>query len=83
MGKKKQTSEFGKGFIYNIFLFAKHWEGLYKFIQDYKRIGLPIKYAYGLWFNGAGDHFFEFVLPPRWVNKKVGRLALKLQAHVS
>jgi len=29
--KKKELSEFGKGFIYNLFLFAKHYEKFHNY----------------------------------------------------
>jgi len=65
---KKEISEYGKGFIYNLILFAKHWA-----IES-------ISFSY--WFNGAGDHFFEFEIPEQFKKKKIGKLAEKLQNKV-
>jgi len=61
-------SEFGKGFVYNLFLFAKHFE------RDLAEING--KKDYGLWFNGAGDHFFELTIPKHLKGSDVGNLAL-------
>ncbi len=63
----ENESEFGKGFIYNIVLFAKHFER--------ERYGED----YGLWFNGAGDHFFDFEIPESLTDTEIGKLALDLQ----
>ena len=62
------TSEFGKGFIYNLILFAKHFE----------RKILP-EDEYGLWFNGAGDHFYDFEIPESLKETEIGKLALDLR----
>lgn len=44
-------SEFGKGYSYCLGLFLAHAE---------RRILWLDKNDYSLWFNGAGDHLFEF-----------------------
>lgn len=62
----KETSEFGKGFIYNLVLFAKHWGNL----KEYRFSGNEPDY--GLWFNGAGDHFFDFEVPAKWKETELG-----------
>jgi hypothetical protein len=64
----ENTSEFGKGFIYNLILFAKHFER--KTIHEDE---------YGLWFNGAGDHFYELEIPESLRETEIGKLALDLQ----
>ena len=61
------TSEFGKGFIYNLILFAKHWGN----IQSYK-YGDNSEPDYGLWFNGAADHFFELEIPDKYKDTEIG-----------
>lgn len=79
-----QQSEFGKGFVYNLILFSKHW---WHHFEEMKRTTeMAAKYPdtwkageLDLWFNGAGDHFFEFEIPPQFKNKSLGRLAAKLQ----
>ena len=76
---KKKTSEFGRGFIYNLCLFAKHFGQIREYQESYQKIGLPVERAFSLWMNGAGDHFFELEVPPRWQRKNIGKLALDLQ----
>ncbi len=76
-----RTSEFGQGFIYNMVLFAKHREGVRGYLESYIGSGLPIERAYSLWFNGAGDHFYEFEVPKVWENTTAGKLAKKLQTQ--
>jgi len=72
--RKKQESEFGKGFIYNLILFAKHWGRIENDLEAYKSIG-DKQGAYGIWFYGAADHFFEFEIPKQFKKKKIGKLA--------
>lgn len=69
--KNKQTSDFGKGFIYPIFLFAKHFE------RDKKLLGDGI-IDYSLWFYAAADHMFEVEVPARYIGTKLGTKAEKL-----
>ena len=79
-------SEFGKGFVYNLFLFAKHWEGLDRKIELYKKMAekdpelFTEPDAVSLWFNGAGDHFFGLVIPKQWEKEAIGKLATKVQS---
>lgn len=62
-----ETSEFGKGFIYNLVLFAAHFER-------------PIHLGdYSMWFNAASDHLYEFEVPEKWKGTKVGEKAEKLK----
>lgn len=63
-------TDYGKGFIYNLILFAKH----YGSILYYKHI-LPETIAYEVWFNGATDHLKELEIPKVWKRKKIGKLA--------
>ena len=49
-------SAFGKGFVYNLFLFAKHFERDIYVAEGSKK-------DYGLWFNAAADHLSELVIP--------------------
>lgn len=72
---EKETSEFGKGFIYNLILFAKHFER-----EECE--GIKDTFATGLWFNGAGDHLFELEIPEQWKNKEIGKKAIELQDFV-
>ena len=71
MNKKEITSEFGKGFIYNLILFACHFERTI--------IELKGKEDYGIWFNGASDHLYELEIPEQWKNTKIGKKAKELQ----
>lgn len=85
MKKKITTSEFGKGFTYNLFLFAKHWWRLADQLKTWEemREKSPSLFSetgcISLWFNGAGDHFFEFKIPDQWKDHKIGILATGLQ----
>jgi hypothetical protein len=74
--KKKETSEFGKGFIYNLVLFAKHWGNLRSdFIRPFEKIKSTEGRAISIWMNGASDHFFELKIPEKWRRRKIGKLA--------
>lgn len=67
-------SEFGKGYTYCLGLFLAHERELWNLTKRYKKMREKIASegreggeelfsegsAVGLWFNGAGDHFFEF-----------------------
>ena len=63
-------SEFGQGFIYNLFLFTKHYE---------RREGED---NYWIWFNGAGDHFFDLEIPKQFKNKNWAKRLKRLQNKV-
>lgn len=81
-------SEFGKGFIYNIFLFAKHWGGISDKVKTYKemREKYPNTFsedeAYEMWFYGASDHFAEFEIPKQFEKKKIGKLSKQLSNDI-
>jgi esterase/lipase superfamily enzyme len=66
--KEEITSEFGKGTIYPLLLWACHLER-----NKYKE-----KYDYSMWFNGASDHLYELEIPKKWKNKPLGRKLKKL-----
>ncbi len=78
-------SEFGQGFIYNFFLFAKHAERCAGTIERYEKLRKKYPNSFGedraisLWFNGAGDHFYDIEIPPQWVDHRIGKLAKRLQ----
>jgi hypothetical protein len=87
---KKKESKFGKGFIYNLFLFAKHYERLngyldcYRKIRERKDIGKDLSFfsddrAVSIWFNEAGDHFFEFEIPTSIKKTVMGKKFISLQ----
>jgi len=71
--KSKSTSEFGKGLCYNLGLFLAHAE---REIQSSKE-GMSV----ALWFNGAGDHLFDLVIPPDFPKELRDRL-IKFQGRV-
>lgn len=87
---KKKTSEFGKGFIYNLILFAKHWQmdrELFKEIDDLPeeakkrfKVFTNEKYRAQLWFYGASDHFYELEIPKKLENTSIGKKARELQS---
>lgn len=69
----KKESEFGKGFIYNLVLFAQHyWFRMERDDDNYRD-------KYWMWFNGASDHLYELEIPKQWERKKLGKLAKKIQ----
>lgn len=75
------TSEFGRGFIYNLILFAKHWSFMAEEIKRMKEIPGITTDGYELWFNGSSDHFYELIIPERWEKHRIGKLAKKIQAR--
>jgi len=82
--EKENTSEFGKGFIYNIVLFAKHWWKHFESFEAVKRMAErnPELWKEGeddMWFNGAGDHFYELTIPEQFKDTDIGKLAKELQ----
>jgi len=77
-------SEFGKGFIYNLVLFAKHYERMQSYLETNNKMAesnpdLWTKGDIDLWFNGAGDHLFELEIPTQFKNIKIGIMAKELQ----
>jgi len=82
---KEITSEFGKGFIYNLILFSKHWWRTFENIKAYKEVFKKEtpeeeeQMAMDMWFNGASDHFYELEIPSQFKRKKIGKLAKWLQ----
>lgn len=73
------NSEFGKGLCYNLGLFIAHSDSLMSSIEHYKDIGRE-KMAYEMWFNGAGDHLFEF--QPEYAPKHLRKRCEKLKDKV-
>lgn len=67
-----KTSDFGRGFVYNLILFASHFER-----EKFK--GLKGELDISLWFNASSDHLFELDIPEQWEKKKIGKLAKELQ----
>jgi hypothetical protein len=59
---EKEESEFGKGFVYCLILFSKHWWKLQTDKKVYESIGREND-AYEMWFYGASDHLFELEVP--------------------
>ena len=57
----EKTSEFGKGFVYNLILFTEHF-----------RNGYSIKGDYESWFYGVGNHLFELEIPGKWEAHDIG-----------
>ncbi len=74
MGDKEIQSEFGKGFVYNLILFAKHWM---MFSETLKREDLH--FGYDLWFNGASDHFYDLEIPQQFIDTEIGKLAQEIR----
>lgn len=81
--EEETTSEFGKGFIYNLILFSKHWwrhqsdlrlndEMAEKYPENWRKGEID------MWFNGAADHFYEIEIPNKLKDTEIGRLAQEL-----
>jgi len=68
-------SEFGRGFIYNLILFSKHWWKHYDNLEKY----YITEKALEMWFNGASDHLYELEIPERYKGTEIGRLAKWIQ----
>jgi hypothetical protein len=75
MTKQKITSEYGKGFIYNLILFSKHF---FQWHETFQKEGGQFE-NFSLWFNGASDHFYEFEIPEKFRGTEIGELAEWLQ----
>lgn len=80
----KTTSEYGKGFIYNLVLFAKHYEAFIQSMKINDETAKENPYLWeigkdGSWFNAAGDHFFELEIPKQFKKTELGKLAKELQ----
>jgi len=83
----KVTCEFGKGFIYNLILFAKHqWRG-FEYLKNYEEIAKNSenkemwdeKEAMFMWFYGASDHLYNLEIPKQFAKTEIGKLAKKIQ----
>jgi len=79
----KEESEFGKGFIYNLVLFAKHFERFKECMDCTAELAernpdLWKKGHDNMWFNGAADHFVEFEIPEQYKDTELGKLAQEL-----
>lgn len=59
-----KESEFGKGLSYCLGLFLAHGDK-----QEYLQEEIYGDRAYGLWFNGAGDHLYELEIPAHLTEK--------------
>lgn len=83
MSAKQTKTEFGQGFVYSLILFAKHWGALPHTVEAYRKAGIddPEKSAVSIWFYGAADHFYDFIIPEDLKDTEVGKLALSLQAR--
>jgi hypothetical protein len=71
----EEVSEFGKGFIYNLILFAKHWWKRSEYSHAMKKINNPEEDALELWFNGASDHLYELEIPEKFKGTEIEEIA--------
>ena len=78
-------SDFGDGFVYCLFLFAKHQGRLREQLSTWAEMKkkAPDLFseadAISLWFTGAGDHLFGLNVPEKWKGTKIDKLATKLR----
>ena len=78
--EESQESEFGKGFLYPLMLFAEHKGGLKHQIELYVQLcestGKPDLFTEGsailLWFNGASDHLYDLEIPIQFKDTEIG-----------
>jgi len=71
-----KTSNFGRGFIYCLINFAKHFDKALADRNMYKIAGYKESESLALsaWINGASDHLFELEIPknlPNPIKKRV------------
>lgn len=82
---EEQKSEYGKGFTYCLFLFAKHWWRHFDDLERNKKMKeedsklFSDEYALQMWFNGAGDHLFELEVPEKFKDTEIGNLTEELK----
>src|SRR3990167_1563569 len=69
---EQETSEFGKGFIYNLMLFTKHFQNRHDYNDQHDK----------QWLYGAADHLFEMDVPERFKGTEIEKLATKLRTKV-
>lgn len=62
---KNRDSEFGQGCIYNLGLFIAHQYNAYILEEQYSKLTVHISWP-EMWFNGAGDHMFDLVIPKNY-----------------
>ena len=76
-------SEFGKGFVYCLVLFAKHVDGARSFVADAERSGVRYN-PWALWLCGASDHLYELEAPesaPADLRKRVSSFKDRMLAY--
>jgi len=83
MARKKQTSEFGKGFVYNLILFSKHFERVVREKEMLEKMDKEMKEhfnPYSNFFYTATDHLYDLQIPKKWQRKncKIGILIREL-----
>lgn len=78
--KSEAVSEFGKGLCYCLALFLEHKHKLWSDITIYAEIQNGEGMAVSSWFNGAGDHLFEFQaeLAPEHLRERCEELKKKV-----
>ena len=72
-------SDFGKGFIYPLILFAKHCERVNRFMELYKKDKTKRTLnPYSDFFYGATDHLYELEIPEQFKRFKLAKLTQEL-----
>lgn len=77
-----ETSDFGRGFLYPLILFAMHCDGVQYKAAQYQSNGIPVEEAYSIWFYGAADHLLEMEIPEALKDSEIGLLAESLRGYV-
>lgn len=76
---KEEKSEFGSGFVYNLVLFAKHWNAMSEMREYYKKQGEPEERFYSSWFNGSSDHLYDIEVPEVFKGTEIETMVKELK----
>ena len=81
MVKRKSTS--GKGFVYNLILFAEHYENVKRNV-DLTRESDEFKGGYipKVWFRNLAEHFEEFQIPKKFEGKPIEKFIRSIERRV-
>lgn len=78
----EQKSDFGKGFVYNLVLFAMHLHNRFAdriFNGKSEGIFLDTGTLITTWANGASDHLYEIEIPERYKGTEIETKVLELK----
>jgi len=79
---KKETSDFGDGFIYNLILFAEHFGRIEDEISQARALGGRDDMAVMLWCNVASDHLRDIKFPSKFLGTDMEKKFWELRDYV-